>query len=304
MRRVLAAGIVILVLTVAPASPARRACHECVSDFGGWAAGAGSQRVVHRAGDPHCDADGAVDGHCTFDVRLCVNVRGVAGCRPRRLKDLTIHLRDRPKISGAVDDVLTPPPLQGHRTTCGALARMAVPINVRRSTRRVRIKPVTREIRVTVRVRGRRAHDTDVLRLQCLPSLEGYCFGTPGGPAGLHLAIADPPADVPPTLDLCLTGCDAPRPRRAWRRSSGLRASVRLLHRGHRSLSFLAAYRCAWWSRVSRHGSSRTSQPGRSTGRSRSAPCFTSPRIRSTSARVACRTPSRARPPRTLATSA
>ena len=208
MRRVLAAGIVNLVLTVAPASPAIRARHECLIAFDGVAAGAGSQRVFCRDGDPRCDVDGVVDGHCTFDVRLCVNVRGVAGCRPRRLKDLTIHLRDRPKISSDVDDVLTPPPLQGHRTTCGALARMAVPINVRRSTRRVRIKPVTREIRVTVRVRGRRAHDTDVLRLQCLPSLEGYCFGPPGGPAGLHLAIVDPPADVPPTLDLCLTGCD------------------------------------------------------------------------------------------------
>jgi len=81
MRRVLAAGIVNLVLTVAPASPAIRARHECLIAFDGVAAGAGSQRVFCRDGDPHCDVDGAVDGHCTFDVRLCVNVRGVAGCR-------------------------------------------------------------------------------------------------------------------------------------------------------------------------------------------------------------------------------
>src|SRR2546428_2062124 len=82
MRRVLAAGIVNLVLTVAPASPAIRARHECLIAFDGVAAGAGSERVFCRDGDPHCDVDGAVDGHCTFHVRLCVNVRGVAGCRP------------------------------------------------------------------------------------------------------------------------------------------------------------------------------------------------------------------------------
>jgi len=54
---------------------------DCRLAFDGVDATAGASGVVCVDGDPTCDADGAQDGFCRFDVRICVGV-SVEGCSP------------------------------------------------------------------------------------------------------------------------------------------------------------------------------------------------------------------------------
>lgn len=149
-----------------------------------------------------------MDGRCTFDLRLCVNLHGVPKCRPRRLGKITVRVKDSPRVAGAPQTVLEPPPLEGRSAACGPVTRAVVALSVRGGSK-LRIRRVTRKIGVSVHARRGKAHDSDKLALRCLPSSEGYCLDTPSGPGRLRLTIADPPAELPVPIELCLAHCDA-----------------------------------------------------------------------------------------------
>src|SRR5262245_18639981 len=68
-RRV-AAALALLALVARPAAAARPGC------LVEWRV---AGPVACRDGETGCDADGVVDGACTFGVRLCVNVDACAG---------------------------------------------------------------------------------------------------------------------------------------------------------------------------------------------------------------------------------
>jgi hypothetical protein len=83
---------------------------------------------------------------------------------------------------------------------------VVVPLDTRSSRR---LRRGSRKIRVRARARNGGPHDVDALTLRCIPSGGGYCLQSASPPGRLQLTIADPPADVPATADLCLADCDA-----------------------------------------------------------------------------------------------
>ena len=86
---------------------------DCTIAFGGVDADAGTSGVVCVDGDPACDADGAVNGSCSFAVSLCSHVTA-DGCGTRDV--------DAVRVSGVA---LEPPPLDVDGA-CGA----ATPVTV------------------------------------------------------------------------------------------------------------------------------------------------------------------------------
>ena len=68
---------------------------ECVSVFDAAANFPLPPRLPRHVdcvdGDPSCDADGARNARCLFDVRLCLNSTAIAGCTPLRTNALSVH---------------------------------------------------------------------------------------------------------------------------------------------------------------------------------------------------------------------
>jgi hypothetical protein len=89
------ARTVVLSLIVGVASPASGfvlgggiANKDCRVAFGGVDPTEGASQVLCTDGDP-CDADGAVDGSCRFDVTLCTGV-SIPGCAPGKVTSLDV----------------------------------------------------------------------------------------------------------------------------------------------------------------------------------------------------------------------
>ncbi len=192
------------------ADPATKECLVALEDARETVLG---DMVTCHDGDPSCDADGAPDGVCTFEVRACVNVPGIGACEPRELTRFVA----RPTRYG-----LTVSPL-GSTFVCGAYADVAV--------RRKR-NGGARRARVLVRARGgpgRRVVDVDRTVFDCEPPFECAdiceCSGNPsGGPSELRLTVGATGNDLDigwsglshdfqnvrgATLTYCLTGCNA-----------------------------------------------------------------------------------------------
>ena len=62
---------------------------DCRVVFEGVSATAGGSGVVCRDGDPACDADGVVDGKCTFTVEECIGT-ATGSCEPVPLTGITV----------------------------------------------------------------------------------------------------------------------------------------------------------------------------------------------------------------------
>src|SRR5213594_3474504 len=76
---------------------------DCWAAFDGVDATYGTRTVRCADGDRACDADGT-QGACTFRLRVCVNVRHVGDCQPRRIR--AIYLSGNPPLSSATDALL------------------------------------------------------------------------------------------------------------------------------------------------------------------------------------------------------
>ncbi len=86
---------------------------DCTVGFGGVTATAGDSIVMCADGDPACDADGAVNGSCRFQVRICTHLPDPE-CTPRDVTSLA--------VAGISLD--TP----GGGRTCGAFSTADVPL--------------------------------------------------------------------------------------------------------------------------------------------------------------------------------
>ena len=90
---------------------------DCRIAFDGVEGTTGTSGVVCVDGDPTCDADGAADGICRFDVRVCVGV-SVAGCTPVEI--------DRIAFGG---EPLASPALPATADVCGDASMVEVPVD-------------------------------------------------------------------------------------------------------------------------------------------------------------------------------
>ncbi len=174
---------------------------DCLVVFDGPATIPGSRYIRCRDGDP-CDADGIPDGRCSFDFRLCVNQRGVPGCRTRRIDSVRVRFRDGPWHGSGVIDPVPLPVLDGRHRSCGDLTRFVVPL--KRYGRRLRYQ--RRDVIVTARTPEVR--DLDRLGLRCDLNPEGYCPTSGTAPGHLVAKLDASPSGAPLDLDVCLGACD------------------------------------------------------------------------------------------------
>lgn len=136
------------------------AAADCLVQFGGI----GAARTTCADGDPACDADGVVDGTCTFELTVCINVPG-PGCTP----DAVVGPVVGPAASSAARALAAGVAgLDPRRPGC-ATARVPVPLRAGLHG----LAPAT--ARIVVSAKGRRT-DRDRLVLGCTPSAAAPSF--------------------------------------------------------------------------------------------------------------------------------
>jgi hypothetical protein len=96
-------ALVLALLAAAPAGPAGALVvggggprgRDCISVFDAAANFPLPPRPPRHVdcvdGDPGCDADGARNARCLFDVRLCLNSTAISGCTPLRTNNVSVH---------------------------------------------------------------------------------------------------------------------------------------------------------------------------------------------------------------------
>jgi hypothetical protein len=173
----------------------------------------GSTGVDCQDGDPACDADGQVDGTCTFGVSVCTGAVAVDGCTADPVTAVAFT-RPTTRLGLAAPAVPTSAPVCGPATL--------VPVALRKTPRGV--KP-SRTIVLGAIATTARGRDRDVLRLRCVPNVgAGECPANPsGGPRELSMVVAANGTDLDngvsglshnfplpagSTLRMCLAGCD------------------------------------------------------------------------------------------------
>ena len=157
-------GVASLAVALLAARPALAGAVDCLVE---WRVAGAVVGGPCRDGDPACDADGVVDGGCTFGVAVCVNLGECAG------RALPV-VRVRGALGRPVADAVR---ALGGRAVAGDLCTAEVPLRVRLGRRRRR----TATLRVSARDRGSRAADRDRLQLSC--------EGMPKGGAGRAIVV-------------------------------------------------------------------------------------------------------------------
>src|SRR6185369_12822756 len=100
---------------------------------GGAAATAGTMRLACHDGDAACDADGVVDGTCTFSVGLCVNPPTPTRCTPGTVAHVDVRGADAAELAPAIATLALP--VHGASACTPATAvRVAVRRRARMST--------------------------------------------------------------------------------------------------------------------------------------------------------------------------
>ena len=122
---------------------------ECFVTFEGIASG----KPECTDGDSACDHDGAADGRCTFEVRLCA-AQALSGCQAGTIT----AIKATPASSS-----IPMPPVPTSAPVCGAPARIAVPL--RKGGR----KPGKLQLVVSAKNDGKPKRERDVVRFRCLP---------------------------------------------------------------------------------------------------------------------------------------
>ncbi|HXJ33321.1 MAG TPA: hypothetical protein VMS22_04710 [Candidatus Eisenbacteria bacterium] len=157
--------LAILLAAAVPAAAYHDPATDCFAYFDGEGIGGpGDATIACTDGDPTCDADGAANGSCAFDVRICVTYRDLAECRPRKVHTLRAH-PSRYHV--------TPPRLPASRGACSETTRVVVPLKAHgRRPGRARIVMLARAKGPSPRT------DRDRLDYRCLPAA---CEGSPAG---------------------------------------------------------------------------------------------------------------------------
>src|SRR2546426_12340717 len=103
-----------------------------------------------------CDADGMVNGSCTFAISVCVFATDVSGCTPAPVTKLTgaKFLSNRPTLPASAP-------------TCGAPNSVVVPLKKNGK------KPGKKKIKMVATTSGSPKKDPDKFTLKCNPSTGG-----------------------------------------------------------------------------------------------------------------------------------
>src|SRR5262245_45271650 len=109
-----------------------------------------------------CDADGQVDGVCTFNLAICVG-QPVAGCT-------VLPLTGAPTVVGSP---VPAPPSDLATPGCGATTTVQVPVVKKRNNKCKKSKPV--KYKMTALVSGKPPKDVDKLILRCSPPSPTQC---------------------------------------------------------------------------------------------------------------------------------
>lgn len=154
---------------------------DCVMFFRTAAAPVGGGSSIRCTdGDPACDADGAVDGACTFDVRTCVNgTHDASSCLSPGVEEIVVdHALDDgdplfdptfQALQFRIDGLDLPTSVPD---ACTAATRIVVPLEGPLAGNRCRgARKVVRTRAVSLPIPGiGRIEDFDVLRLSCAPA--------------------------------------------------------------------------------------------------------------------------------------
>jgi hypothetical protein len=133
------------------------------AEYSGTQAPDRSKYLVCTDGDPACDLDGACNGSCRFQARVCTRLAGVQGCEaPESLASLRVNSR-----------CPLQPPATLTGSVCGAFVEFDVPLQGRNQQRRGRTR-CTASGTAPAGVRPRT--DVDVYVFACAP-----CAPSPSG---------------------------------------------------------------------------------------------------------------------------
>ncbi len=153
-----AAGTVLVPGCGAPPPPPAKT--DCYSEFQVDATSAKNKTTVECTdGDPTCDADGACDKTCTFNVKVCAKQSDSSLSRCTS-PDVTSF----PRNTGGLNLPATPV----STATCGDNTQVVVAL------KRNGAKPGTKVLKLKALTGGRPPADADVLKLICKPRL-GSC---------------------------------------------------------------------------------------------------------------------------------
>lgn len=156
--------------TVSGGGNARNDCYATF-DVTGITSATANKQFTCTDGDPACDFDGECNDSCTFQVAVCANTSGIAGCTPGSLTKLT-ETGPKPKRVG-----FALPPLTG--SACGAFSNVVVPVKVKRNGTK---KDGKRKFSVVAKGSTRPKTDADKATATCQPRV-GEC--PPQGPEAI-----------------------------------------------------------------------------------------------------------------------
>ncbi|MGH7893521.1 MAG: hypothetical protein ACREQL_02580 [Candidatus Binatia bacterium] len=195
--------------TVAGGGPA---ASDCYAAFEGVDATAGVNKVQCADGDP-CDADGATDGTCTFNLSVCA-YETLEGCTPQPVASYK---------GNWVTKGFPLPPVAVTTETCGAAQEIKLALKTTKSGKQKNSKPLKLTL-VAKASDGSPKTDKDKLVLKCLVGTAKCPANPAGGPSQVTMTVPDSGSDldtgesgkshnfITPSgtqLKYCLTGCDA-----------------------------------------------------------------------------------------------
>jgi hypothetical protein len=138
-----------------------------------------------------CDADGATDGACTFEIRGCINIPGVEGCDLRPLKKIKF------KVKGEKNLVeVTPADPSQATSVCGAFVDLTVGLkkNGKKAGKRKVIAKATADVKPT-----KQNKDSDKITFQCNPCPTESCVESTTTTTLAPVSTTSTTVDVPTT---------------------------------------------------------------------------------------------------------
>lgn len=129
-------------------------------------------------GDPSCDADGARNGSCVFDLQICLNSDAfTADCTPERVDSVVVeHAEDNgdPKFDPDLQAVqlrvnLLEMPDNQNLNDCTVVSSIAVPLRGPNKANKMRAGRKRLKLSADGRASGRDKTDRDRMRFKCRP---------------------------------------------------------------------------------------------------------------------------------------
>lgn len=125
-----------------------------------------------------CDLDGACNGSCTFNVGVCINVVGKAGCTPPGTLEKVKAKGNVTGVKGASGKVLIEAPALLEGSVCGAFLDVVVPLKENKGTTKENKAKLKLDAKAPKGTKPRK--DKDKFDLVCVPA-PGGCGSASGG---------------------------------------------------------------------------------------------------------------------------